>query len=147
MNSQLINFKIIAKAEIGDILEQCRGNNQKGIFLMYSKEELEQVPFLSKILAAVQLDLATDVLVLAAKSAPRFSLSDLKQHQTFDKVIIFGFSPSQLGLQLQLQPYQLYTISNTQYLFTDSLETIAASTSLKGQLWKALQLLFVNKED
>lgn len=142
MNSQLINFSIVPKTEKDTILEHCRGKNAKGVFLLYLESEVEQVPFLTKILAAVQLDMEQDVIVFAGSAAQTFSLSDIKESQSLTKAIIFGFSPQHIGLQVQFQKYKLYTIGGIQYLFADSLKEIESEKAKKGLLWGALQQLF-----
>ena len=142
MNSQLINFNIIPKTEKGTILKHCKGDNAKGIFLLYNISEAEQIPFLSKILAAVQLDMQRDVIALASTNAQSFSLSDVNTDLLIKKVIVFGFMPPHIGLQVQFQKYQLYTIGQIQYLFADSLEVIESTKANKTLLWGALQKMF-----
>ncbi len=142
MNSQLINFKIVPKIEKDTILKDCKGNNAKGVFLLYKALETEQVPFLTKILAAVQLDMEEDVLVFAGTNTQTFSLSDISESHSLKKAIIFGFSPQHIGLQVQFQKYQLYTIGGIQYLFADSLMDIESTKTKKSLLWGALQKMF-----
>lgn len=142
MNSQLINFKIIPKTEKSTIITDCKGNNAKGIFLLYNASEGEQVPFLTKVLGAVQLDMKQDVLTLASPDGQSFSLSDVCADRPLKKAIIFGFSPQYIGLQVQFQKYQLYTIGEIQYLFADSLQDIESTKAKKSLLWGALQQMF-----
>jgi len=143
MNPQLINFKIVAKVEKESILKDCKGRNAKGVFLLYKDSEAEQVPFLAKILAAVQLDMEQDVIVFPSTDTQTFSLSDISESHSFKKAIIFGFAPQHIGLQVQFQKYQLYAIKDIQYLFADSLQEIENDKAKKGLLWGALQQLFV----
>jgi len=142
MNSQFLDFKIIKKVEKTAILAQCTGKNSKGVFLFYNEKEQEQVPFLRKILAAVQLDVVQDVLMLVGADNSSFSLNDFRADQQITKVIVFDYLPSQLGLQVSIKKYSLTSINNCQYLFADSLEKIAGDKALKGQLWSALKQLF-----
>ena len=142
MNSQLINFSIVPKTEKGTILAHCKGNNAKGVFLLYKESEAEQVPFLTKILAAVQLDMEQNVIVFASTETQTFSLSDIRESHSLTKAIIFGFPPQHIGLQVQFQKYQLYTIGGVQYLFADSLKEIESEKAKKGLLWGALQQMF-----
>ena len=143
MNSQLINFKIFPKAEKSTILKNCKGKNTKGIFLLYNESETEQVPFLAKILAAVQLDMEQDVIAFSCTETQTFSLSDINESHSLKKAIIFGFHPQHIGLQVQFQKYQLYSIGGIQYLFADSLTEIESTKAKKGLLWGVLQKMFV----
>ena len=143
MNSQLIDFKIIPKTEKNTILKHSKGKNAKGVFLLYNESEAEQVPFLAKILAAIQLDMEKDVIVFPSTNTQTFSLSDISESHSLKKAIIFGFPPQHIGLQVQFQKYQLYTIKGIQYLFVDSLQEIENTKAKKSLLWGALQQLFV----
>lgn len=142
MNSQFLDFKIIHKEEIAAIIAQCTGLNKQGIFLLYDAKEAEQLPFLSKILAAVKLELAKDLLVLEGQTTSTFSFFDLKDQQNIGKAIIFGYAPNKLGLHLQINKYELTTINGCQFLFADTLENISTDKLLKGKLWGALKVLF-----
>ena len=142
MNSQFLDFKIIHKEEITSILDRCTGLNKRNVFLLYDHKEIEQLPFLSKILAAVKLDLAQDLLVLEGASSTTFSFFDLITEQSIDKAIIFDYAPTALGLHLHINKYELYTINNCQFLFADALENISNDKQLKGKLWGGLKEMF-----
>ncbi len=142
MTAQFLDFKVISKMDATAVLEQCQGKNQKGIFLLYAKDEVEELPFLKKVLQSVQLDFDQDVLSFMGDATTSFSVSDLYQTTSITKVLVFGLPPSQIGLQLHLSKYQAYPINNRTYLFADRLPDIAANKNLKGHLWKGLQELF-----
>jgi len=143
MDSQFIDFKIIQKLEPEEVMTQCIGQNQKNIFLLYHQSDNGQLPFLKKILSAVQLDLDKDVLALEASHLTTFRITDIGKEQSLSKVIVFGFPPAHIGLQLQLTKYQAYNIGGYSYLFADSLQEIAGNKNLKGLLWNGLQEMFV----
>ncbi len=128
--------------ESAAILEQCQGKNQKEIFLLYPKEDTEELPFLKKVLQSVQLDFDQDVLSLQGSASTTFSITDLYQNTSITKILVFGFVPTQIGLQLNLSKYQAYPINTRTYLFADPLSAIADNKNLKGQLWKGLQSMF-----
>ena len=142
MNSQFLDFKIIHKEEITAIIDRCTGINKRKVFLLYDEKEIDQLPFLSKILAAVKLDLAQDLLVLEGDSSSTFSFFDLKEGQQIDKAIIFGYAPKFIGIHLLINKYEVTTINNCQFLFADGLEKISNDKQLKGKLWGALKGMF-----
>ena len=142
MNSQFLDFKIIHKEEIAVILNRCKGLNKRQVFLLYDQKEIDQLPFLSKILAAVKLDLTEDLLVLEGDSSTNFSFFELQSEQQTDKVIIFGYAPKTLGIHLLMNKYEVSTINDCQFLFADDLEQISNDKQLKGKLWGALKKMF-----
>ena len=142
MNSQFLDFKIIHKEEITTILDRCTGLNKRNVFLLYNHKEIDQIPFLTKILAAVKLDLQQDVLVLEGTSSTTFSFFDLIAEQPIEKTIVFDYAPTSLGLHLHINKYELITINNCEFLFADALEKISNDKQLKGKLWGALKKMF-----
>jgi len=113
MKSQFIDFKVIIK-----------------------------LPFLRKVLQAVQLHYDKDILSLSGDAQLTFSISDLLTDTATSKVIVFGFPPSQIGLHLNLPKYQAHQVGPCTYLFADALSVLEQQASLKKLLWEGLQVLF-----
>ena len=84
-----------------------------------------------------------DVIAFSCTENQTFSLSDINASHSLKKAIIFGFNPQHIGLQVQFQKYQLYSIGGIQYLFADSLTDIESTKTKMGLLWGALQKMFV----
>ena len=142
MNSQFLDFKVILKQDKEEILVTCQGQNNKGVFLFYHQDDEHQLPFLRKILQAVQLDYDKDILSLSGDTSLTFSISDILTDRATSKVIVFGFPPTQIGLHLNLPKYQAHKVGPCTYLFADALSAIEQQSNLKKLLWEGLQVLF-----
>ncbi len=145
MSNQFLDFKIINVADTNRILAACTGNPDKGIFLCYKAADKSMQPFLAKILSAVKLDLQADTLTLEKTADNDFSFSTLAKDQTIYKALFFGINPKTVGLHLNFQKYQPFTVNGCLYLFADDLKSISENQDLKRLLWGALQSIFTQK--
>lgn len=142
MKHPFLDFKIISVSDTKNIISQCSGNTQKGIFISYSTSDETMVDFLAKILSAVELDLQSDVLILRKTPNNDFSFSSFSQEINIQKVVLFGIPPQSIGLQINYQKYQPINRNNCLFLFADELATISANQQLKKLLWNALKEIF-----
>ena len=143
MDATFLDFKIIDLQEPASLLTKLEGNADKGIFICFSKEEIEHEAFLSKILSAIKLDLQTDVLILKETLDKGFSFSQIQAQKEIKITLIFGYSPKHLGIHANCQKYQPLTIHSCTFLFADKLAEIANDKKLKTLLWQALQSIFL----
>jgi hypothetical protein len=67
------------------------------------------------------------------------SLSKINQNINAPYIIVFGFSPKQLGVFANLRNYVFTTINGTAFLFCDNLQAISTQNNLKAALWDALK--------
>lgn len=96
---------------------------------------------LEKILGAVKQDLNKDCLVIQQKETIAFK--DLLQVVPVNRLLVFGWTATDLGLHLTLPRYQLATFGGVQLLFSHDLAAIAANEHQEKQkLWGQLQQLF-----
>lgn len=142
MQHPFLDFKIIAVTDTKDMLPQCSGNAEKGIFICYPTTDESMVDFLTKILSAVKLDLQKDVLVLSKTMDNNFSFSSFAKEQGIEKAIFFGTTPQTIGLQINCPQYKPFTLNDCLFLFGDELTTISANQQLKKLLWNALKEVF-----
>jgi len=112
-----LDFKIIAVTDTQNIIAECSGNAQKGIFISYPSSDEPMVDFLTKILSAVKLDLQKDVLVLGKTPNEGFSFSGFAKQVGIQKAIIFGIAPKTLGLQINHQKYQPFILNDCLFLY------------------------------
>lgn len=142
MSNQFLDFKIINITDTDTIVAACTGNPDKGIFLSYHAADKSMEPFLAKILGAVKLDLQADVLTLEKTIDNDFSFSALSKAQTIYKALFFGIDPKTVGLNVNFQKYQPFTVNGCLFLFADDLKSISENQALKKALWGALQTIF-----
>ena len=126
------------------------GSGQKGVIILFESEEdnPELISFLSKILSAVQLELAKDANLIHLKASEGINFSGLCQQKDVAYLLSFGISPQRLGLQLNYQKYIPFQFKECQFLFADQLPLIfeerqEGGKKMSGALWKALQALFL----
>lgn len=142
MNHSFLDFKLINLSDTTEIIAQCEGNTDSNTFLSFPSSDKPMETFLTKILAAVQLDFQKDVLVLEKTATNNFSFGGFQKVTQIHQALFFGISPPEVGLQVNHQKYQAFTIGDCTFLFADTLEQINANQQLKKSLWTALQAIF-----
>lgn len=99
--------------------------------------------FLSKVVAAANLNLETDALYAELPAGEPFNcLSGLPEKPRY--VLIFGLTAAQAGLQVQAPLYQPLYLHGITWLFADSLAALEPDRLKKASLWNALKILFLN---
>jgi hypothetical protein len=122
------------------------GDFARRIFIITQLEPAaaENRAFVTKILAAAQLNLDLDTLFAEIPPGePRTIACDLRDKKPLH-VLVFGIPASQLGLSLQISPYQPFHFHGANWLFADALSALAPDKNKKGLLWAALQKMFLS---
>ncbi len=139
-NKDFYNFKLYADLPDRVWMETIAAAGPTTVVVIQQANETTW-HLLDKILGAVQQDLKKDCLVLQQEQPALYK--DIKQVVNLQRLLVFGWSPADLGLHLQLRPYQLATFEETQLLFSHNLAAIAANKNKEKQhLWVKLQELF-----
>jgi hypothetical protein len=118
-----------------------KGNFSKGILVIHEEANLnaEVMDMLVKMLNACGHSMS-EVGLLAAENLENRSLEEFKALNAH-VVLKFGRIKHPIN-QLPINPYEIHTEEETEYLFADALTSISEDKGLKRQLWGALQLLF-----
>lgn len=118
-----------------------KGNFSKGILVIHEEANLnaEVMDMLVKMLNACGHSMS-EVGLLAAENLENRSLDEFKALNAH-VVLKFGRIKHPVN-QLPINPYEIHTEEETEYLFADALTSISEEKGLKRQLWGALQLLF-----
>ena len=103
----------------------------------------EDLNFLSKILAAVQLTLA-DVAIVNCYENPAANYENLIEHLKPSKIIFFEVKAHELGFPLQFAAYKPQKYNGQTYLAAASLQFLQDNFEEKKQFWEALKQLFSN---
>jgi len=99
--------------------------------------------FLSKVLAAANLNLPQDALLAEIPAQESRALAtDLKALGP-KQVLVFGLTPAQLGLSFEIQAYQPLNFYGHTWLFAEKLSTLEPDKTKKTQLWTALKQIFL----
>lgn len=125
--------------------ELSKGQFARRIWVLALAEPLHGAAnreFLGKVLAAANLNLEKDTLFAEIPVGEPVTFStDIKDKQP-EHILVFGLSPAQLGLTLNMRPYTPFSFYGATWLFADALSALEPDKTRKGQLWSALKQLF-----
>ncbi len=129
----------------GSLLNEAQGGFARRLLVVTAAEPdaPDAQPFLSKILAAAQLNLAQDALLVEIPADRPFALLPALKSKQPAHVLVFGLSPESLGLALQIALYQPFTFYDSTFCFADKLSLLEPDKTRKAQLWRALQTMFL----
>jgi len=144
LSNQFLDYSVIALQDIEEVIKNCEGSNQKKLLVVYNsyKTEAESIEFLKKILGAAKFDIQDDILLLGTTSKQGFSFISMRTKVAFDNLLVFGFPPSYLGLNLDITTYQPVHFNDCGFLFADDLSLLESDKQLKGALWLGMKELF-----
>lgn len=145
MNSSFIDFTIFSVLEAENVLKQCEGDNQKGLFILCQDTDKtsDNLLLLGNILKAMQYDLQQDTLLYSCTSKTKFRFKDLATNPPIQHFLSFGIAPQQIGLNHTIPLYQATTIDDRFFLFAHSLSEIAQNKAYKKALWMQLKATFL----
>lgn len=120
------------------------GGFLKKVLVVYREEPqfAGAVPFLEKILGAAKVNLQEDTLHIVLPEQDVLALGVFIREKQPAQVLVFGFSPAQLGIHLHLTPYEPAVLNDSILLFSDALSVLEPDKLLKTKLWNALQQIF-----
>lgn len=128
------------------ILDHAKGAFAKRVAVVIRDESQspENTDFLKKVLLAAGLDLEKDTLQLAIKHGESVSFLPLAKTKQAERILVFGILPNQIGLHINCPLYEPVQFYGVELLFAHDLDELKPDTTLKRQLWQALQQLFLN---
>ena len=135
---------LIFSAPEHSILQHATGGFARRVCILLpaGPEHHERLGFLTKILAAVRLDLDKDTLLIEIPvPQPATILPVLKEKQA-EVVLVFGLSPAQIGLRTEIPLYLPQPFYGATFLFAEALAVLEPDTARKARLWQAIQHLF-----
>ncbi len=143
------NINIFVFPENQDQALRLAGQNKKAVLIIFRAGEMSDqlLPFLGKVLGALQLDLEEDTHHIDITTHAPISFSLLSSRHAYKKAIIFGVQPEELGLRINARPYLPFRLGGTHFLFADELKDIyqerqEGKKKMAASLWKALQSIF-----
>lgn len=126
----------------------CSGANAKSTLVLSSGSEVAQsLPFLKKILRAVDLDFDQDIHFLSTSADLQIQLLSVPQFDAYEKLLLFGLKPSQIGiLSGDHAGCQVFQFERLTCVSAPALAEIEAQAVQKKQLWVALKQVFKNHD-
>ena len=139
-------FKLIAHSI--DAIEQLSNSTSNSFKVMVvleaEEEEVLLDGLLTKILAAINIDLSKDVcLVKTPERSHSINILNAVKDLKIDKVISFGVQPKDLTLNFEATLYKPFLVGHLTFLFADNLATLEKDANRKKALWVNLQQIFL----
>jgi hypothetical protein len=152
LNPSFFDFPLYRLPDFDLPPNRIEGNGQRGIGLFYEAAAAEEEvlsSFLDNILKAAKINRLEDAVSIRITPDEPISLQQLPSWQALEYCLIFGIPPKRLGLGVQLQAYQPSAVSGLTFLWSDPLKSIweerqQGGKKMSGQLWRALQQLFLS---
>lgn len=109
------------------------------IIIKSSENTPGNIDLLKNIIKALKIDFDTQVHVIEMDENDMIlkSIPD-----TFQQILLFGIEYSKLGFHLDSIHYKINQLVNFRVILSHGLNELTADQNKKGQLWKALQLMF-----
>lgn len=125
-------------------IESLGENQQKALFIV-NDESCKFLPdkemeLLTKLVSACKLSLAD--IALVNFSSNRYSYQQFNEQFEPEKILIFGVTNAELGLPFDIPAFQVQKFQQQLYLTAPPLHEFVNNTSLKKELWIALQKIF-----
>lgn len=152
MNPSFLDFPLYRLPDAPLPENRINGEGQRRIGIFYegtADDEEALSPFLDKILQAVKVDRSQHAISIRLTPGEPISLQQLPDWKALEYGLIFGIPPQQLGLNAHLPAYVPTTVSGFTFLWSDPLKSIweerqQGGKKMSGQLWRALQQLFLS---
>lgn len=94
---------------------------------------------LDKMVAALKLDQRKVEYLVFNKT---ISLSEIASSYKASNILIFGASPEELGLNMELKTYENYSFNSYKLLLVNNILDVYGNQNLKSKLWIELKELF-----
>jgi len=101
----------------------------------------KQLSFLSKLLAACNLNLA-DVAILNFQDHRSSEFNEILDFFKPKIVLLFNIEPAEFGLPMIFPQYQVQGYKDAVFVSSPPLEVIEPDKTLKGKLWVCLKKIF-----
>jgi len=122
------------------------GENKKKILVVFRNAGAvhiadKQLSFLTKLLAACNLDLA-DAAVFNFQDHNSSEFNEILNFFKPRVVLLFAVEPGDFGLPLIFPQFQVQGYKDAMFVSSPSLDVIEPDKSLKGKLWVCLKKIF-----
>lgn len=122
------------------------GNNRQQILIIVNYDTSPFLPdselaLLTNMLGACKLSM-DDVAIINLHHYNNIPGKDILVHFKSKRILMFGVEPSELDLPVNFPQFQVQNLVNASFLYSPSLDIIAADKLQKSKLWVCLQRLF-----
>lgn len=147
MNQYFYDFDIYQSPSRELPSELLTGSNEKNLLIvvLHSDYSTENQEFLTKVLGAVDYDIANDTTLLRLPDNQELAVNRLVNHGDYKQCLMFGVDPKKCGYSFESFLYAPFIISNTTFILGNSLSRLKGSVEYKKALWNCLQTVFNKK--
>ncbi|MEM7105100.1 MAG: hypothetical protein AAF502_18330 [Bacteroidota bacterium] len=149
LNSAFVDFDLYAIPESEFDYQEIKPHDDfSGTLIMtdipnnVGEEWDSLVGLLTKICQSVGLELGSNTTHINIKPETRFKFNKLPKSLKLKRLIVFGPTPDDLGMRLEIKSYQLVKWNTVDLIFVDSLGIIKEDVEKKKLLWSLLKQLF-----
>lgn len=129
-----------------DLLLSSIGNNKKKLLVLTTTNlGGTEHSLLKNILQAIGHDLEDDCLLCMLEPGFRYPLQNAMEKEGFQTCLVFGPTPSELGLQIQPMRYRFFQLAGISICFSAALAVLQVHKNEKQALWSALKDYFKNR--
>ena len=138
MNNHFIDIPLtLVESKSGDYA--LLDNTDMRILVIATEEIVAQLEiFLGKVVAAVGFEGGKDA-VWTDEAIP---FHEIIRRKHIRGVLIFGYTPADLSLQIEYMKYQSLTMRGIHLLFADTVTSIMEDQNLKKELWACLREMY-----
>jgi len=144
LNVKGFGFQIVAFNEQEIELTKASSSNSLKTTVVLKSEDLNDInsDLLKKILKAVDLNFPEEVMILKYSGNKPFRITDILKTSQTEVCLCFGFTPQELGLNLDITKYSIFECQPTKSLFANGLSGLNQNSNEKKLLWVALKEIF-----
>jgi hypothetical protein len=145
LNTSFLDYQIFPTPELSEFSEKIVGDNARNILVgFFDEQSVEREEYLKKIIGAAKLNLSEDCLILRGSLETKFpSMVQMQNAHSIKQAVLFGIKPTDIGLNLEIPPYQPIVFNNCTFLFVDKISIIEPSKERRAALWACLQRMFL----
>jgi hypothetical protein len=145
LKTSFLDYQIFPTREWGEFSAQIEGANAREILVgFFDEQSIEREEYLKKIIGAAKLNLLEDCLILRGSLETKFpSMAQMHNAHGIKQAVLFGIKPKDIGLNLEMPPYQPVVFNNCTFLLVDKISIIEPSTERRKALWTCLQRMFL----
>jgi hypothetical protein len=146
LKNSFFDYQIFPTPELSEFSAQLAGANGRQVLVgFFDEQSVEREDYLKKIMSAAKLNLLEDCLILRGSQETKFpSFRDMQHAHKVQQAVFFGIKPSDLGLNLEIPPYQPIVFNKCVFLFVDKISVIEPSKERRAALWACLQKIFLS---
>jgi DNA polymerase III psi subunit len=145
LSKDFIDFEIFAISDgLADDFEHKNAQALSTLVVFNEAEKKDDLlELLHNILSAAKLSVDKQVHTLSVTRNNAYSFIQMQSKAGFEKALLFGVTPADLGIHLDLHLYQPLPFQGCNFVLADKLADIQQDTNKKKALWSCLKDIYL----